>query len=105
MKVTFLDGTIKECSSPTEQKRFKSGEAVGWMLSFDLIGNMTSDEVDNMISAVNISNLTFAAPNENGTETTFVLTGYERVLSAFIRYMDDDGKTRVELHLAKDVEV
>ena len=102
MKVKFKDGTIKDCSTPTEQKVFKASEAAGWILSFALVGNMTSAEVDNIIATENISHLIFISEDENGVETTIDLLGYNKVSSAIIRYNEQE-KTRVEIHLTKGV--
>lgn len=102
MKVTFKDGTIKDCSTPTEQKVFRGGEASGWILSFALLGNMTSAEVDNLIADENISHLTFSSKNEDDVETTIELLGYDKVSSAVIRYNEQET-TRVEIHLTKGV--
>ena len=102
MKVKFKDGTIVECSTPTEQKVFRAGESAGWILSFALIGNITSTEVDAMISNENIADLTFESQGENDTVNTILLSGYNKVSSAIIRH-DDNEKSRVELHLTKGV--
>lgn len=102
MKVRFKDGTTKECSTPTEQKVFKAGEAAGWILSFALVGNMTSAEVDNIIANENISHLIFISQDEQDNETTFELSGYDKISSAVIRYSEQE-KTRVEIHLTKGV--
>lgn len=103
MKVKFKDGTIKECSAPTEQKVFKEGKASGWILSFALVCDMTSAEVDNTLSEENISDLTFISADENGNEHTFLLYGYNHVSSAIIRHSEDTRQSRVELHLTKGV--
>lgn len=104
MKVKFKDGTMIDCSTPTEQKVFRAGEAAGWVLSFALIGNMTSTEVDKTISPENISDLMFEfeSEDENGTVNTILLSGYNKVTSAVIRY-DDDENSRVELAITKGV--
>ena len=102
MKVTFKDGTIKECSAPTEQKVFKGGEASGWILSFVLLGDITSNEVDDLLSEENISHLAFLSKNENEVETIIELLDYNKVSSAVIRYIEQET-TRVEIHLTKGV--
>ena len=104
MKVKFKDGTMIDCSTPTEQKVFRAGEAAGWVLSFALIGNMTSTEVDKTISNENIVDLMFEfeSEGENGTANTILLSGYNRVSSAIIKY-DDKENSRVELVFTKGV--
>ena len=100
MNVRFKDGTIKKCSTPTEQKLFKAREDAGWILTFSLIGDITSAEVDSLISAENISELTFISVYEE-TETSFSLNGYERTSSAIVRYSEDKSQTRVEIQLIR----
>lgn len=103
MKVKFKDGTILNCSIPTEQKVFKGGEAAGWILSFSLIGIVTSADIDKIISEENISDLSFISVDEEEKETTIPLTGYDKVSSAVIRYAEEYEQTRVEIHLTKGV--
>ena len=103
MKLKFKDGTIKNCTTPTEHKIFRAGLPAGWILSFNLIGNITSGEVDELVLPDNISELTFIGENELGLETNIVLSGYNKTTSATIRYSDGDEQTRVELQLTKEV--
>lgn len=103
MNVKFKDGTIKECSAPTEQKLFKSGESAGWILNFALLGDITSDDVDKLLTSDNVSELTFISKDENEIATAFTLSNYNRVSSAFIRYLEPQNKSRVEIQLTKGV--
>ena len=103
MKVKFKDGTITECSSPTEQKLFKAGKSAGWILNFALLGDITSDDVDKMLTSDNISELTFIPNGENNTDTTFTLSNYNRVSSAVIRYSEPQNESRVDIQLLKEV--
>ncbi len=104
MKVKFKDGTVKNCTAPTEQKVFRAGGAAGWILMFAIIADMTSSEVDSLINAENISDLVFIAEDENGFETNvFSISDYDKISSAIIRYADDKAKTRVEIQLTKGV--
>lgn len=109
MKVKFADGCIKECISPTEHKVFKQigGETIGlgWILSFKIKGKISSsDEVDAMLSAENVSSLEFFAENENGEVTTlFTLDGYEKTVSSAIIYSEDQTNTIVDIQLTKGV--
>ena len=102
MNVKFKDGTIKNCTSPTEQKLFKSGEDAGWILNFALMGDITSDEVDSLITKDNISELTFISVYEE-TETSFSLNGYERTSSVIVRYNENNKQTRVEIQLMRGI--
>ena len=103
MKVKFNDGTVKNCTTPTEQKVFKQGVGAGWVLIFALICDMTSTEVDELISTENISGLSFITEDENGLESTIFISDYDKISSAIIRYSDEKDKTRVEIQLTKGV--
>lgn len=111
MKVKFKDGTIKNCTAPVEQKAFKNSESVGWIMVFALIGEITSEEVDTVITADNISDLTFI-PEPLGDEGKVIavsedkyvrLSGYDKITMSAIRYAEDTAKTRVEIQLSKGV--
>lgn len=109
MKLKFKNGTIKNCTAPVETKVFKSGEAAGWVLMLNLIGAVTSGEVDELLTKENISSLTFIPEieDEEGEEATvpaeLTLSGYEKVSSSTIRYAEDTSKTKVEIQLTKGV--
>ena len=112
MKVSFKDGTIKECTAPREQKVFKGGAEAGWILTFSLSDDMTSNDVDALLVADNISELTFTSEksvNEDGevtnAEKSFILYGYDRITSAVIRYSEGKDKTKIEVSLIKGVNV
>ena len=109
MKVKFKNGTTKGCSTPTEQKIFKTGTSSGWILTFYLICDITSDEVDELLTEENISELTFTAEetmNAEGIivpEKSIVLTDYNKISSSVIRHSEEKDKTRVEIQLIKGV--
>lgn len=103
MKVKFANGVVKECTSPTEQKIFKtaSGES-GWILHLSLIGEMTSNELDNLVTVENISPLVFLSETDNGEDKTiFTLDGYEKITSSTIRHAENTISTSVEIQLTK----
>ena len=93
MKVIFKDGTCKKCSFPTEQKVFRSGEAVGWLCSFSLLDTITSSELDVLLNSENVSELTFC---NDTSEELFKITEYAKVTSAIIRYSEEASKTEVQ---------
>ena len=103
MKVTFKDGTVRNCTPPTEQKVFKSGEAAGWFLFINLIGENTSDELDSFVTADNVSDLIFTPDETDKMTETLKITGYGKISSALIRYAEDVSSTRVEIQLSKGV--
>lgn len=98
MQVKFKDGQTFNCSTPTEQKIFKSGTMAGWILIFPLLCDMTSEDVDALLTEENISELTFTSE-----ETEFSLSGYNKISSTVIKYSTEKEKTRIEIHLIKGV--
>ncbi len=105
MKVKFADGVVKECNAPTEQKVFKtaSGEQ-GWILLLKLIGEITSTEIDEIVTTENIGHLEFFTETENGEDKKiFVLDGYSKITSSTIRHAEDITTTSVEIQLTKGI--
>lgn len=103
MKVKFANGVVKECSAPTEQKIFKtnSGET-GWILQLRLLGEITSTELDELITVENIAPLEFLTETENGeAKTIFTLDGYGKITSSTIRHAEDTASTSVDIQLTK----
>ena len=101
MKVKFANGVVKECAAPTEQKAFKAGIGVGWILLLRLIGETTSTELDNLLTEDNISPLEFITETEDGKDKTiFTLSGYNKVTSSTIRYAEGEN-TVSEIQLTK----
>lgn len=100
MKVKFANGVVKECAAPTEQKAYRAGVGVGWILMLNLSGGITSSELDELLVKDNISNLEFIAENEE-EKTVFTLCGYEKATSSTIRYAEDTDDTKVEIQLTK----
>lgn len=101
MKVKFKDGTIKSCNAPTEQKVFKGGVPAGWILLLNLIGSITSDEADALLTEENIAELVFLSDEEE--TALFTITEYNKVSSSTIRYAEDASSTRLEIQLTKGV--
>lgn len=108
MKIKFANGAVKECAAPTEQKIFKTvgGEAVstGWVLLLKLTGNITSAELDGLLTAENVASLEFSAETESGEEEAlFGLDGYSRLTSSTIRHAEDAAAAYAEIQLSKGV--
>ena len=103
MKIKFANGVVKECASPTEQKVFKTNNGdTGWILHLRLIGEITSGELDELITVDNIKPLEFLTATENGEDkTAFILYGYEKITSSTIRYTEDITSTISEIQLTK----
>lgn len=102
MKVKFANGVVKECAAPTEQKAFKAGIGVGWVLLLRLIGEITSTELDVLLTEDNISSLEFMTTTESGEDKTiFTLEGYNKVTSSTIRYAEGEEDIASEIQLTK----
>lgn len=103
MKVKFANGVVKGCNAPTEQKIFRtaSGEN-GWILQLRLIGEITSTELDEILTNENIKSLEFLSETESGEDKTiFTLDGYEKITSSTIRHAEDTTSTSVDIQLTK----
>ena len=108
MKVKFANGVVKECTAPTEQKIFKTvgGETVGmgWVLILKLTGNITSSEIDEILTPENVGSLEFSAETESGEDTElFSLDGYNKITSSTIRHSEDTAATYAEIQMSKGV--
>lgn len=102
MKVKFVNGVTKECSSPTEIKSFYNNSDSHWVLNVKLIGAMTSAELDALLTTENISRLEFlTTATDEGDQAIFTLDGYERVTSSAIRHAEDTTATIVEIQMSK----
>lgn len=100
MKVMFVDQTVKTCSVPTEQKVFRSGVPAGWIVVFQLTGDITSEELDNLTTIENLATLSFKDDDGNAL---FELTGYTKVSSAVIKHGQTSKDTVAELQFTKGV--
>lgn len=99
MTVKFKNGYSVNCTAPTEQRVFKGSDAVGWVMQFNLIGPLVSDDLDCILSPENISDLTFLAAA--GYEL-FTLRGYDKVSSTTIKYTENKAST-IEIQMTKGV--
>ena len=101
MKVKFANGVVKECSSPTEQKVFKTNNGTsGWILNLRLVGGNTSAELDEILTVENIAPLAFVSETESGEERLlFTLDGYDKITSSTIRHAEDTASTSAEIQL------
>ena len=100
MKVEFKDETVKSCTAPTEQKVFRGDNGAGWILLLTLTGEITSGELDELLTAENISELTFMT--DAGVEITEA-DGYSKVSSCTIRHAENPQDTRCEIQMTKGV--
>lgn len=109
MKIKFLNGAIKTCEAPTEQKVFKNSNSESsesaWVLSIRLTDSVTSDELDSIILPENTGTLKFYT--DKGVEM-FTLNGYNKTTFAKIRYSEtpstERSETYADIQLSKGVE-
>lgn len=80
-------------TSIIEQKLYKQGESAGWLLSLNLSGYFTAQEVDGMFDKESISEITLCGETAENT----VISGYEKVTSCVVRYSDDVSTAEVQL--------
>jgi hypothetical protein len=86
-----INDTNKVCSAPIEQMLFKGSEKIGWLLSFTILDDMTTDDIQNLLPSDGI--VTFV--KDDGTE--FSVSGYETINSAVIRHYDREPNTEIQL--------
>ncbi len=98
MKAKFNDGTTVNCTSPVEQKLYRSGASVGWMCSFRLTDTLTSNDIDTVLTEDNISKIIFV---DDGGNELFEIEGYTKLSSVIIRYSESGAA--VEIQLSKGV--
>ncbi len=96
MRIRLKNGTEKSCTNPVEQKVFRAGAAAGWLCSFGFKENITSTELDEILTDDNISELTFC---NDASEELFTITGYTKVTSTVIRY--SEAATEIEVQFSK----
>ena len=80
-----------------EQKLYKQGVSIGWLLTLHLSGDFTAQYVDDMLTEESISEITLVGENEKTT----TITGYEKSTSCVVRYSNDN--TTAEIQLTKGV--
>lgn len=100
MKVKFKDDTVKSCTAPTEQKLFRGNDTAGWVLMFSLIGEVTSADLDEVLTPENVSELTFLTDNDTEIASA---DGYNKISSCTIRHAENPQDTRAEIQLTKGV--
>ena len=108
MKIKFSNGVTKACSAPIEQKVFQQNNgtksAIGWLLTLRVFGEITSSELDNLVSEENIKTLEFLTQNESGDEKNiFTLVNYSNLTSSVIQHSDNTSETYAEIQLFKGV--
>lgn len=105
MKIKFKNGKKMRCTTPVEQKIFKTvGDKtihIGWVLNIKIINTLTSDDIDDIFKPENISQLDFFSDNDEAEKLIFTLTGYDKITSSVIHYSENENESNVEIQLSK----
>lgn len=106
MLVSFKNTETKlKTSGATEQKLFKNGESVGWLLSITVTDTLSANELDELLTLENIGEISLYNVNdssdEQGTSLIAKFTGYEKLTSCLLRYADN--KQSIDIQLTKGV--
>lgn len=72
-----------------------------WIAAFSVKEALSTDEVEEYFAGDNLTELTFTTELVNGTEHSFILSGYEERIFSPIRYAED-GSCTVEIQLKKE---
>lgn len=104
MKVKFK-GTDTEFGANyiTEQKIYnQEKEAVGWLMTANLSGDFSSEDIDAVVTNESISEITCIIESAHAqTEITQNITGYNKIISCVIKYADN--KTTADIQITKGV--
>lgn len=84
-------------TSIIEQKLFKQGTSIGWLLSIHLKGDFGANDIDGMLTTEGISEITLVGETEKPT----IITGYDKITSCVVRYSEEN--TTAEIQLTKGV--
>lgn len=84
-------------TSIIEQKLFRQGESVGWLLSINLKGNFNAKDIDGILTTESIGEITLVGEAEKPT----IITGYNKITSCVVRYSEEN--TTAEIQLTKGV--
>lgn len=89
MKIKFKDGTVKTCTNPIEQKMYRNGLEAGWVLMFNIVDTITSNDADKLLHSDNIDSLVFVSDAYDEDAVSKTITGYNGVNYVIIKYSDD----------------
>jgi hypothetical protein len=84
-------------TSIIEQKLYKQGASTGWLLSLNLSGGFTAQDIDGAFTEEGISEITLVGETKENT----VISGYAKVTSCVVRYGAE--KNTAEIQLVKGV--
>lgn len=94
MKLKFKNSNSEyEVKNIIERKAFK-GDVSGWLISFMLECDLNAEEIDNLFSEDNISQLTVI-----NADSTRIINGYDKVITLSVHYLLEN--TLVEVQLSK----
>ncbi len=92
MNVTFNNGQTFAAKTSVEQKIYRDGAPVGWVLSLSLTGNANSETIDALLTEENISKITITSETEE-----VILTGYDKTTSCVLKYTETSFIAEIQL--------
>lgn len=103
LKLKNVDRTF-ETEAPME--RIARGVEVGkeknvWIISFNIKEQLTTEEVETYFTPETTSEMAFVTPFPNGTEHSYVTTGYVNKVFNIIRH-SENGECVVEFQFSKN---
>lgn len=98
MVLKFKDGTTKACSNPIEHRLLRDGSPVGWICTVKILENMSMEEIDQILTNDNISELIFC---NRLSEELFTLSGYQKVINVIIRH--PGARSEIEVQFEKSI--
>ena len=72
-----------------------------WIISFNIKEHLTTDEIETYFTPENIVEMAFVTPLPNGTEYSYVTTGYVNKVFNIIRH-SENGECVVEFQFSKN---
>lgn len=92
---------VLETTAPIEQRVIRGVSSVGWILNLSIKTPLTSNEVEEIFNAENISELEFSIKSESGSESKYVINDYQKLYTATIK-RGVDGSCTTDVQLIKE---
>ena len=97
MRIKFKsDEQTFKTTSFVENKLYRGGEAIGWVISMSLQTDMNSSALDSLLSVENIGEIKLVSESEESISTK-VFIGYNKVTSCSIKYTDTQITAEIQL--------
>ena len=97
MRIKFKsDEQTFKTTSFVENKLYRGGEAIGWVISMSLQTDMISSDLDSLLSVENIGEIKLVSESEESLSTKAFI-GYNKVTSCSIKYADTQSTAEIQL--------